>query len=292
MPLIDPHHHLWDLSAVSYPWLLANEKTAFFGSYEPLAQNYLPQDYLHDSTGQDVQKTVHLQAEADRLDPVAETRWLAGLGTTIPNAIIAYADFRADNIESILEQHCEFDQVRGIRQILNHHADASLSYTDEDLLQNDTWLKNFSLLARHELSFDIQLYYQQMNNAAGLAAQHDDIQFILNHTGMPVERSEDAISGWRDGMKQLAARKNIAVKISGLGMADPKWTTASIRPFVLDTIEMFGTERCMFASNFPVDSLFSDYDTLFDAFRTITASFSDDENAMLFHDNAERLYRI
>jgi len=292
MPLIDPHHHLWDLAAVRYPWLLADEKTAFFGSYERLARNYLPEDYLQDSAGQDVQKSVHLQAEADHQDPVAETCWLAGLGGSIPSAIVAYADFRADDIESILEQHCEFDQVRGIRQILNHHSDSSLSYMDEDLLQNQTWLNNFSLLARHDLSFDMQLYYQQMNNAAALAGQHDNIQFILNHTGMPVERSDAAIAGWRNGMQTLATQPNIAVKISGLGMTDPQWTVDSIRPFVLDTIEIFGADRCMFASNFPVDSLFSDFSTLFDAYRTITSSFSSDEQAMLFHDNAARIYRI
>jgi predicted TIM-barrel fold metal-dependent hydrolase len=292
MAIIDPHHHLWDLEAVSYPWLAVDDKTGFFGSYAALARNYLAEDYLRDASNQDLQKSVHLQAEADHADPVAETRWLTSQEGPIPTAFVVYADFRNNNIESILSQQCEFPQVRGIRQILNHHPDPALSYLDEDLLQNDTWLRNFSLLSNYGLSFDMQLYYQQMGNATRLAGQHGSTQFIVNHTGMPVERDEAGIAGWREGMRQLATCENVAVKISGLGMTDPDWSAETIRPIVLDTIEMFGVGRCMFASNFPVDSLFSDYDTLYDAYRSITAAFSSDEQAMLFHGNAARIYRI
>ena len=269
-----------------------DDKTGFFGSYAALARNYLAEDYLRDASNQDLQKSVHLQAEADHADPVAETRWLTSQEGPIPTAFVVYADFRNNNIESILSQQCEFPQVRGIRQILNHHPDPALSYVDEDLLQNDTWLRNFSLLSNYGLSFDMQLYYQQMGNATRLAGQHGSTQFIVNHTGMPVERDEAGIAGWREGMRQLATCENVAVKISGLGMTDPDWSVETIRPIVLDTIEMFGVGRCMFASNFPVDSLFSDYDTLYDAYRSITAAFSSDEQAMLFHGNAARIYRI
>jgi predicted TIM-barrel fold metal-dependent hydrolase len=95
-----------------------------------------------------------------------------------------------------------------------------------------------------------------------------------------------------EGMTQLAACPNVAAKISGRGMLDHHWTVESIRPFVLGTIEVFGVERCAFASNFPVDSLFSGYDALWDAFKAITAGFSANERNAVFHDNAARLYRI
>jgi len=84
----------------------------------------------------------------------------------------------------------------------------------------------------------------------------------------------------------------VVVKISGLGTVDWNWTVESIRPFVLQTIEAFGVSRCMFASNFPKDKLYSDFDTLYGAFRRITQSFSADECRMLFHDNAARYYRL
>jgi predicted TIM-barrel fold metal-dependent hydrolase len=93
-------------------------------------------------------------------------------------------------------------------------------------------------------------------------------------------------------MRLLAGCPNVAVKISGLGMADRNWTEASMRPFVLATIELFGVERCLFASNFPVDKLMSDYRTLWQAYDNITRDFSADERAALFQGNAARYYRI
>ena len=98
---------------------------------------------------------------------------------------------------------------------------------------------------------------------------------MLNHAGLPLERDADSIRRWRTGMRTLATQKNVAAKISGLGMFDHQWTVESIRPFVLDTIEIFGTDRCMFASNFPVDRLSSDYDKIWNAFDRITADFSE-----------------
>jgi predicted TIM-barrel fold metal-dependent hydrolase len=93
-------------------------------------------------------------------------------------------------------------------------------------------------------------------------------------------------------MWELATLPNVVVKISGLGTVDWHWTIDSIRPFVAQTIEAFGVSRCMFASNFPVDKLYSDFDTLYGAFRKITESFNADERRMLFHDNAARYYRL
>jgi len=294
MSIIDPHHHLWNLQQVRYPWLEEEDKTNFFGDYSPLARNYLLDDYIADTRNQGLVKSVHLQAEADHNDPLAETRWLSDLAgqQDIPTAIVAYADLSDSNIESILEQQSEFERVRGIRQILNYHENPLLSFTDRNFLDDDGWRSNFGLLSRFNFSFDLQLYYQQMAQAARLATRYDDTLIILNHTGMPVERDKYAIEGWRTGMKALAACPNIKAKISGLGMTDPQWSIESIRPFVLETIDLFGVGRCMFASNFPVDSLFSSYDRLFEAFRTIVSDFSITEQNRLFHDNAERYYRL
>jgi predicted TIM-barrel fold metal-dependent hydrolase len=135
------------------------------------------------------------------------------------------------------------------------------------------------------LSFDLQLYPAQMADAAELARTYPETLTILNHAGMPVDRDEEGLELWRRGMWQLAAVPNVVVKISGLGAVDWNWTVESIRPFVLQTIEAFGVSRCMFASNFPVDKLYSDFDTLYGAFREIAQSFSAGERRMLFHDS-------
>jgi predicted TIM-barrel fold metal-dependent hydrolase len=117
---------------------------------------------------------------------------------------------------------------------------------------------------------------------------------ILLHAGMPVDRDPEGWQRWRAGMKELAKRDNLSVKISGWGMVDHAWggDAERERPFVMETIEIFGAHRAMFASNFPVDKLSSTYAQIWDAFRKITASFSEDERHGLFHRNAEAFYRI
>ena len=116
--------------------------------------------------------------------------------------------------------------------------------------------------------------------------------FVLVHLAFPLERHYAGIETWRANMRVMAECPNITVKLSGLGMTDFYWSVDSIRTFILDGIEIFGVDRCMFASNFPVDSVMSSYDTLFDAFKDVVEDFSDAEKQKLFHDNAERVYRI
>ena len=109
---------------------------------------------------------------------------------------------------------------------------------------------------------------------------------------MPRDWDDEGVALWRDGMRAIASADNIAVKISALGMMKQDWAAGDIRPFVLDTVEIIGVDRCMFASNFPVDSLFSDYATVWRAYDEITAEFSAADRARLFSENAERYYRI
>jgi predicted TIM-barrel fold metal-dependent hydrolase len=131
-----------------------------------------------------------------------------------------------------------------------------------------------------------------LEDAARLANDIPEVQIILGHTAMPIGRSPGELREWRKGLEALGTGPNISAKISALGMLDQQWTTESIAPFVLDAIDILGVDRCMFASNFPVDSLFSDYTTLWNAYSDITSDFSDADRAMLFHDNAERFYKI
>jgi predicted TIM-barrel fold metal-dependent hydrolase len=294
---IDAHHHLWDLSALRYPWLLDPEGEGIFGSYDAIRRDYPLAEYHADGARQNVVKSVHVQAEADPADPVAETRWLQSLADKpgsggFPHAIVAFADLLADDVDRVLAAHCAFPNVRGIRQILNWHPDRRLSYTTSDLTEDPRFERGFARLAAHGLSFDLQCYAPQMERAAGLAQRHPETRVILNHAGMPVERDAAGVARWRAGLRALAACPNVAVKISGLGMCDPKWTPESLRPFVRDALDIFGTERAMFASNFPVDKLFSSFDRLYDAFHALTADLSRDERRRVFHDNAARWYRL
>ncbi|WP_250453354.1 amidohydrolase family protein [Caballeronia sp. ATUFL_M2_KS44] len=296
MQVVDPHIHLWDLSTHHYPWL-ANPQTSFVGDARDLRHDYLISDFLRDTGSVAVLKVVHVDANHDPADPVEETRWLQsiadGEGRGMPEGIVAGADLSADNAPQVLEAHAAFANTRGIRQILNVHDDPLYDYVGRHYMHDPQWRKHFALLERFGLSFDLQLYPSQMQDAAALAREHANTQFIVNHAGMFVDRASPAgYRAWRDGMRALAACPNVAVKISGLAMFDHDWTIESFRPYVLETIATFGCDRAMFASNFPVDRLFGSYTAIWNAYARIVADASDAEKDALFVRNAERIYRI
>jgi len=300
MKIVDPHIHLWNLDTHHYPWL-ANPGVSFVGDARALKHNYLIADYFADTDSAldfEVIKAVHVDANHDPADPVAETRWLQSIADSpvsrgMPNAIVAGADLSADNVEAVLAAHAAFPNTRGIRQILNVHQDPLYDYVGRHFMREPVWRRNFGLLRKYRLSFDLQLYPSQMHEAAALARENPHTPFIVNHAGMFVERN--TVGGWRawrEGLRLLAACGNVAVKVSGLAMFDHQWTVESLRPYVLETIDAFGVERAMFASNFPVDRLFAGYPELWSAYAAIVAGASESEKEALFRGNAERIYRI
>ncbi len=268
LPIIDPHHHLWDLEHNRYPWLQARPLAPRLeGDIEPIAKTYGIEDYLADVQNQSVVKSVHVECGWDPDDPVGETAWLQSVADQygFPHGIVARAELDAP------------EKSYGCRP---------------NLLSDSQWRGGFALLQKFGFSFDLQLYPLQMGEGVDLARSYPETLIILDHAGMPVDRDEEGIRTWREGLGGFAATPNVAVKISGLGAFDWRWTVDSLRPFVLETIDTFGIDRCMFASNFPVDKLYSDFDTLYGAFHSITRDFSPDEQRRLFHDNAERYYRL
>ncbi len=295
-PIIDPHHHLWDLERFSYPWLTVKpQPLSVAGDVTPIARSYTLDDYLADAAGHHLVKSVHVDAGFDPTKPVEETRWLQSIADQrgFPHGIVARAELNKADVEAVLAAQAVFANVRGIRHIVNWHPDPAKTYIERsDLLTDPAWLAGFALLKKYDLSFDLQLYPAQMAEAAQVAHNHPDTVIILNHAGMPVDRDADSIALWRTGMRALAAEANVWVKISGLGMVDWNWTEDSIRPFVLETIDIFGIDRSMFASNFPVDKLYSSFDALYTAFKNIVADFQPTEKRKLFSDNAESVYRL
>lgn len=297
MDIIDPHHHLWDLEHLHYPWL-AEPVEHIVGDYSAIRQSYLLADFRADTGNQALKRSVHLEAASDPGAPVDETAWLQAVADDprsggFPHGIVAHADLGADDAEDTLERHCRHANIRGIRQMLNYGDEPKLRVAGRgDLMTDERWRAGFALLKKYGLSFDLQIWPWQMEDAASLAGDFPDIQLILNHAGSPIEQDDAGLARWRLGMERLAQAPNVAVKISGLGMFDADWTTESIRPLVLETIDAFGVERAMFASNFPVDKLMGGYDRIWESFDTITAAFSEDERRKLFHDNAKRYYRL
>lgn len=289
---VDAHVHLWQLTRLRYPWLMppfADDGPN--GSVEAIAKDYTLADYFADASGYPMEKLVHIDAGAHPDDALAETKWLQSLAaeTDHPDAIVAFAALDAPDVERLLAAHAEHANVRGIRHILNWHSDPKRTYTPRNLLDDDAFARGYALLGKYSLSFDLQIYPNQMQQAAALAARHPEVPVILNHMGMPVDAD---LTEWRAGLKALAALPHAAVKISGMGFIDRQWTTASMRPLILQVIETFGPQRCAFASDFPTDKLFNSYGKALDAYDDITKDFSADERDALFAGTAERIYKI
>ena len=292
LKIIDPHIHLWDLWTRLYPHFETPRRTRF-GSNAPIARSYLLEEFLDEGQGQvEVLGAVHV--EAFPTDPVRETETLQAVAerSPIPIAMVSNADLTSPEFPRLLERHAVFPCFRGIRQVVNHHPDRELSPTKRELMADPTFLDGLKLLGRRGFSFDLQLYPHQMAQAAALAAAAPDTQIILNHAGMWTDFDLNGWTTWKAGLRKLAAQPNVAVKISGLSMRVSTWSVESIRPLVFETLEAFGTQRAMFASNFPVDKLKSDYPALWRAFSTVVAACSGSERDALLRDNAQRIYRL
>lgn len=296
--IIDAHQHFWDLTRNRYPWLSDEPPANFrYGDTTPLRRNYLPEDYFRDAAGHDVVATVHMEAEWDPRDPVGETRWLARLRkeTGFPTAAVGQAWFARDDIADVLAGHAAFDFIRSIRQkprAAASPAEVAAVVGAPGSMSDPRWQEGYALLERYALSYDLQAPWWHMPEAAALARDFPRTKVIVNHTALPADRSAEGLAGWRRALDTVAALPNVALKISGIGLRGERWNAEKNAPVVLDAIRIFGADRCMFASNFPVDGLTGSFDTIFTGFKSIVAGFPAKERQMLFHDNAARIYRL
>jgi predicted TIM-barrel fold metal-dependent hydrolase len=296
VPIVDPHQHFWDLSLGKHPWLRDEPPPPFrYGDTRPLRRSYLPADYRADARAHRIVGTVYVETEWDPTDPLGETRWVEALAARegVPTVVVAQAWLDRDDADEILARQAACPLVRGIR----HKPAAAPSPRAvvpgaPGSMGDPRWRAGFARLARHGLSFDLQTPWWHLPEAAALARAFPDTLIVLNHTGLPADRSSEGLRGWRESMATLAAEPNVAVKISGLGVPGRPWTAESNREVVLWAIDLFGVGRAMFASNFPVDGLVASLDTIYRGFEEIVRDFAHADRIRLFHDNAVRLYRL
>lgn len=295
MRIIDAHHHFWDLDANYLPWLSDRPVSFRYGDYEAIKRNYLADDFRRDAADFELAGSVFVETEWDPTDPLGEVRWLADLRARegLPSVMVAQAWLDRGDAEEVLAAHGATDFVRGIR-----HKPRAAPTPDAaepgapGSMGDPAWRRGYAMLAPNGLGFDLQTPWWHLSEARTLADDFPDTPLYLNHTGLPADRSDEGLAGWRAAMRTLAGAGNTAVKISGLGLPGRRWSVDDNRRIVLDTIDIFGVDRCMFASNFPVDSLVGDYGTIMGGFSRITEDFSETERRALFHDNAARFYRI
>jgi predicted TIM-barrel fold metal-dependent hydrolase len=295
-PIVDPHHHLWDLGLDRHPWLAPSpSEFGGLGDLAPLRRNYLPEDYLRDAARHEIVATVHVEAGWLADDCLGETRWLDSIAKpgNVAQRYVARVPLASAEAPSLIEAQAAFSRVVGVRDILSWSEDPARRFAARgDLMDDATWRSNLRLLSRRELVFDLMVYPGQLGDAARLARDLPDQPFVLEHGGSPIDRDREGIRRWREGLAAVSRSPNVAIKISDLVAYDRQWTLDSLREIVLHCIDCFGPERAMFASDFPVAGLYATFDEAYGAFKTIVSGFSQRDQSAMFFDNAKRIYRI
>jgi len=306
------------------PKLFPKAVSSFFGRPDHLLSDYLPEHYETDTAGAEVTGFVHIEAGwrgKGAMGPVAETRWLESLGTPLLWGIVGFADLSlGDAIDVVLRAHLEASpRFRGIRYPLSHHPGKGVwSSCDRPGVSHDAqWRRGYALLGKHGLSFDATVYHHQLDDVASLATDFPEVPIILCHAGTPTAyagpfggegetasaRERTAVA-WRDSMSRLAELPNVTLKISGLSMPIVGWgyhghaspsaeqVAADYQPLIDFMVGTFGADRCMFASNFPIDKVSMPWTTLYRAFAITVADRSEDERRALFSETASRIYKL
>jgi len=286
IPFVDTHFHLHDMKhpQLRYGWLEPDAVHGFLEDTDPLkSQHYFIKDYIAEIRFANVPKAIHVQAAVNTPDPVVETAWLQAFAdrTGYPHGIVAECHLARPDAAQVLDRHLQYANVRGIR-----------NFGDGRYLMDEAWRRGFAELGPRKLVSCIDTRVDRADDILDLARAFPQVQICIDHCAIPMGRDAESFRRWRAAMDIMARSPNVTMKVSGLGMGDPLWTVASIRPYVLGSIEAFGTGRVVFGTNWPVDRMFSSYPDVINAYAEIISGFSREEQVAMFSGNAERLFRI
>lgn len=295
--IVDSHHHLWDLHKIHYPWLDdAYDPTKFIlGEYHLLRRNYLPRDFRESWSGMPVIASVHVEAECDRSQALAETQWVhqQAAASGFPNAVIAYVDLLASDADERLAEHMSYPLTRSIRfkpvTSPRPHDDVA---KQPGSLHDPRWPEALARLEKHSLAWDLRIPFWHLEEAAEVLGDFASLPVVLQHTGLPWERSEAGLAAWRRGMAALAALPNVHIRLSEFGLRDRPWRLEDNLPLIHDAIAIFGWQRSMFGSNFPVAGLRISYPALVRAMSESLAHLDSRAQQAIWRDNALAFYQM
>jgi L-fuconolactonase len=287
LAIIDTHQHLWDLSKFKLPW----------HKQEPtLAKSYLPEDYAKaigelEKSKAKVVKSVYMEVDVSPEQQQAEADYVIDIckagKTPMVAAVVSGRPAQAEAFAKYVKPFKDSPYIKGIRQVL-HGPDTKAGYC----LQKD-FIKSIQLLGELGLSFDLCMRSTELLDAAKLIDECPNTRFILDHCGNADVKSKDR-SQWKKDIAEVAKRKNVVGKISGIVASAPpgKWTADDLAPIINHTREVFGPNRVMFAGDWPVCTLAASYRQWVDALRTVVKEQKAEEQKKLFHDNAAKFYRL
>jgi predicted TIM-barrel fold metal-dependent hydrolase len=290
---VDSHFHIWRREDLA--WLSGPMQPRIFGPYEPIRRDYPIEEYMLDLAGQGVTASVYVQANWPAGQERAEVTWVSAEADRAgwPLAIIAYADLVRGDARSEIDTLSANPRVRGIRQQLHWHENPQYRFAARaDLCADPVLQRNVAALAARGLVFELQVFAGQMEQAAMLADAAPETTLVLQHAGMAEDLSAEGMALWRRGMGLLARRPNVVAKLSGLGTFLHRLDPSHVRQIVGETVRLFGPERCLFGSNFPIEKLWTDYAALLVAHRDAVAPFGEGAMRAIFDNTARRVYRL
>jgi predicted TIM-barrel fold metal-dependent hydrolase len=291
--LIDAHHHIWPQADL--PWLNGPMQPRIFGPYESIMRDYPLGEFRQDTARAGVVASVYVQANwaTERFED--EVAWVQSIADDqgLIRGIVGYADFTTDDVRPQLDRLSAYPLMRGVRQQLHWHENPLYRFASQpDLARNRAVQKNVAHLAEYGWSFDLQVFDQQMPGARELADSAPDVTFILQHAGMLEDTSDEGRQRWLANLRVLAEAPNVVTKLSAFGTFIHRNDPSHIARMITDAVSVFGAERCLFGSNFPIEKIWTDYDALAQAFIDATDSLGGVAQQQIFFDNAARVYRL
>jgi len=295
--ILDCHQHFYDATRFRYPVFETRSAgfEALVGDYSSLPRVYLPEDYARDTKGLNVVQTVWAEFISD--DPAGEVRSANELAvaTGRPNGLIARVDFLDPRLNRVLDEYVSLGRVRCVRQHLGWHpSNPALRFAARpDLLSDDVWRAGIAALRGRGFVCELEIFTPQLRDLMPVVVAYPDLQFVLPVMGWPLDLTDDGHRNWKHDLAALSACPNVAVKIFAMEcIFGIRWTVPQVRPWILETIEMFGPARCMFASHMPLCTLACSIQQLYERYFEIIADFSGSEKSQLLHDTAAKVYRI
>jgi predicted TIM-barrel fold metal-dependent hydrolase len=289
---IDAHFHIWRQQ--DQPWLRGPMVPRIFGPYEAIRRDYPITEFLDDQKGSGVEKAVYVQTNWAKEDFEKEVAWLQQTAeeTGWPHAIVGYADVSVDDARPQIDRLMKYKLLRGVRMQLHWHETAEFRFAPSaDQVIDPRVKKNVARLKDYGLSFDLQLFPNQMKDGLQLVGENPEIDFILTHAGMLTGMEPETTEAWKSGLRALSAAPNLYAKLSGLGTFVHRNDPVLIAYIMDNAIEILGSDHLMFGSNFPVEKLWISHPDLIAAHRAAAAKHSAADQANIFWNTAERVYR-
>lgn len=292
--IVDGHHHIWRRGDL--PWLDGPMVPRIFGPYEPIRRDYAIEEYRADVEPQGVTKSVYVQTNWPLDRVVDEVRWVQETADRIgwPHAIVGSADVMDDGCAKIFAEQARISPLmRGTRLQLHWHENPAYRYAPvPDRMNDPVFRRNLARIRDHGWLFELQVFSGQMADAARLAADFPDISFVLIHAGMLEGDDPEMRARWRDGMARLAHQPNVFVKLSGQGTFTHRVDPRFIVDVVHTCVDLFGSERCLFGSNLPVEKIWTEAAPLFAAYHAALADLPGEDRANIWRNTAMRLYGL